>query len=595
MPGNIKAAQFLRAFDIRNNKANIDSDGVVSSASKSSNLGGSTTYYTNVSDLPISAPAFSKALVTSTNTLYQYNGGWYPIALINNFSPVFSVTPNASYTLSTDGTATTVTVLATDSDDTPVNYTVVTDSGFDAMATISHDSEKDNVWVIRSLDSDNSASKTDGSGTVTFKASDGVNIATTSASTFTLAFGVSWASPTTSSLFYGSAGTVDELTAGYGVADMSNDGSVMVFITSNGKNDSIGSEQFYQINTVDTSTLTITKQQGAMILPNYQIGGASASVNNEIMVISSGGYYPPNNSYPNGSSAGFIRINERSGNTWTQTYTASGASSFASLSGSGTAISRDTTGTHYIIAGEPQVSGNTGQFRVWSGGSSSWTQQILTPYTTRLARPGRGGVAVDGKGERAAWSANIFPLGDATVNGIFYPNRTGAIEVWKRTGSSWAHEQTIAGDSEEEYMGAGLSMDSDGATLVTVNNNLNDGRGGELKIFTRTGTTWTKRAQISHDSEDARFTNAKITADGNYVYVNYGSGNAAIRVFKRDNVAGTTWSFSENITRQNLSGLSPALPSTNSFSLGAVNKDGKIIAASTGDNSVGSGVYMIKT
>lgn len=592
---NLNMAFINKAFNTETNSVVIDSDASSTLATLSSNLGATTNSYATVSALPSTAQAFSKALVTDTNTLYQYNGGWYPIALINNFSPTFSVTPNASYTLGTDGTATTVTVLATDSDDVPVVYTVVTDSGFDAMATISHDSEKDNVWVIRSIDSDGSASKTDGSGTVTFRASDGVNIATTSASTFTLAFGISWASPSTSSLFYGSAGTVNDVTAAYSVRDMSNDGSVVVLVTSNGNNDAIGAEQYYQINTVDTSTLTITKQQSAMILPNYQIGYPTATVNNEIMVISAYGYYPPNNSYPLGSNAGFIRINERSGNTWTQTYSASGASSTANMASSGTAISKDTTGTHYIIAGEPQVSGNTGQFRVWSGGSSSWTQQILTPYTTRLARPGRGGVAIDGKGERAAWSANIFPLGDATVNGIFYPNRTGAIEVWKRTGSSWAHEQTIAGDSEEEYMGAGLSMDSDGATMVTVNNNLNNGRGGELKIFTRTGTVWTKRAHIYHDSEDARYTGAKITADGNYVYVNYGWGNAAIRVFKRDNVEGTSWSFSENITRQNLSGLSPALPSTNSFGLGAVNKDGKIIAASTEDSSVGSGVYMIKT
>jgi hypothetical protein len=185
---NLKMAKIIKALNPETNTVILDSDAVIETATKSSDLGGSTTYYSNVSDLPISAPAFTKALVTSTNTLYQYNGGWYPIALINNFSPTFSVTPNASYQLSTDGTATTVTVLATDSDDVPVNYTVVTDSGFDAIATVTHDSEKDNVWVIRTIDSDNSVSQVDGSGTVTFKASDGVNIATTSASTFNLNF-----------------------------------------------------------------------------------------------------------------------------------------------------------------------------------------------------------------------------------------------------------------------------------------------------------------------------------------------------------------------------------------------------------------------
>jgi hypothetical protein len=81
-------AKIVKALNTTNNTIVPDSDVIVSNALKSSDLGGSTTYYTNVSDLPISAPAFTKALVTSTNTLYQYNGGWYPIALINNFSPV---------------------------------------------------------------------------------------------------------------------------------------------------------------------------------------------------------------------------------------------------------------------------------------------------------------------------------------------------------------------------------------------------------------------------------------------------------------------------------------------------------------------------
>jgi hypothetical protein len=186
-------AKIVKALNTTNNTIVPDSDAIVSNALKSSDLGGSTTYYTNVSDLPISAPAFTKALVTSTNTLYQYNGGWYPIALINNFSPSFITEPNATYTLNSDGSATTVTVLAQDSDDVPVAYTVVTDSNFDAFATITHDSEKHNVWTITPTVSSGSFP----AGTVTFRASDGVNLATVN-SEFSIDFGPVGGAP----LFY---------------------------------------------------------------------------------------------------------------------------------------------------------------------------------------------------------------------------------------------------------------------------------------------------------------------------------------------------------------------------------------------------------
>jgi len=220
---NLKMAKIVAAFNPETNTVVPDSDAVVQSTNKSSDLGGSTTYYSNVSDLPISAPAFTKALVTSTNTLYQYNGGWYPIALINNFSPSFSVTPNASYQLSTDGTATTVTVLATDSDDVPLLYTAVGDSDFNSFATVTHDSEKDNVWTITPLDSEGS-NNGDVTGTVTFRASDGVNLATSN-STFSISFGPNYTSATESKIVSSDLASGDAFGSS---VSMSSDGSYAI-------------------------------------------------------------------------------------------------------------------------------------------------------------------------------------------------------------------------------------------------------------------------------------------------------------------------------------------------------------------------------
>ena len=190
MAANRSMTKLLNAFDTVNNKVTFDSDSTVTAASKGSNLGAGISTVTNVSDLPSVAQAFSKILVTETNTLYQYStGGWYPIAIINNFNPAFTTSPNATYSLSTSGAATTVTVLATDSDDVPIQYITIADSDFSTFATITHDSDKHNVFTVIPIDSEGSNSG-DKTGTVTFRASDGVNVSNAN-STFTLSFGPS--------------------------------------------------------------------------------------------------------------------------------------------------------------------------------------------------------------------------------------------------------------------------------------------------------------------------------------------------------------------------------------------------------------------
>jgi len=148
---------------------------------------GTMSVYSSIDSLPVSASTGTKALVTSTNTLYIYNNGWYKIAIINNFNPQWITQPNSTYDLAINGTATTITVVASDSDDVPITYTAVTDSDFDLIATVTHDSDKHNTWTIVPLDSENGAA-TGGTGTITFKASDGINLVS-AVSTFSLSFG----------------------------------------------------------------------------------------------------------------------------------------------------------------------------------------------------------------------------------------------------------------------------------------------------------------------------------------------------------------------------------------------------------------------
>ena len=170
--------------------ASIDSDIVNQTVTLGVTLPVGTISVSSADTLPLSNIQIGQqGFVTTTNKLYIYNGsGWYNIATINS-TPYWVTEANASYTLNTDGTATVVEINAEDSDGTTVSYTATGDSNFNAIATVVQDS--DGRFVIRSIDSDGSASQTGGSGVLTFRASDGVDQAST-ASTFTISFAPDW-------------------------------------------------------------------------------------------------------------------------------------------------------------------------------------------------------------------------------------------------------------------------------------------------------------------------------------------------------------------------------------------------------------------
>ena len=58
----------LNAFNTETNSISIDSDQLIQTVDKSIDLGATTNVYSTVSSLPTLAQAYSKALVTDTNT-----------------------------------------------------------------------------------------------------------------------------------------------------------------------------------------------------------------------------------------------------------------------------------------------------------------------------------------------------------------------------------------------------------------------------------------------------------------------------------------------------------------------------------------------
>ena len=141
----------------------------------------STTVYATAGDLPLAGNVTgNQAFVTSTNRLYLWDGaGWYNIALVN-VSPTITTGSDATYTLATDGTATVITLAATDPDGEDITWGyAVTVGALGSTATVS---QADNEFTITPSTTDG------GTFSLTFTASNEINT-DTSTSAFTLAFG----------------------------------------------------------------------------------------------------------------------------------------------------------------------------------------------------------------------------------------------------------------------------------------------------------------------------------------------------------------------------------------------------------------------
>ena len=173
-----------------------DAVSVTDSANVSSIIGtAGVTVYDSLGLLPTSSlTAGQQAFVNSNKRLYISNGsGWYNVAAINA-TPTLTLSSTGTIAL-TAGSATTITMTAADSDGTTPTLSLESGGDLFKFATVSQDSS---VVTITPRTADSATSLgSDGSATLTFKASDGISVASVQ-NTFTLSFGPSGGNP----LFY---------------------------------------------------------------------------------------------------------------------------------------------------------------------------------------------------------------------------------------------------------------------------------------------------------------------------------------------------------------------------------------------------------
>jgi hypothetical protein len=149
-----------------------------------------TVVYATAADLPLSGnTAGDIAFVGETNRMYIFNGnGWYNIALINT-NPTITTGPDGSYSFALDGTPIVITLEAEDPEGLPITWAYsVTSGSLGSTATVS---QTDNVFTLTPSTLEAEA----GEFSITFTASDGINLAT-AASSFTLSFAPDWTTAT---------------------------------------------------------------------------------------------------------------------------------------------------------------------------------------------------------------------------------------------------------------------------------------------------------------------------------------------------------------------------------------------------------------
>jgi len=177
-----------RNRDIARFLGKTESNNTTNAPLASAEDGAGVTVYTTVDNLPLSGnSAGDLAFVDDTDRFYIFTGaGWYSVSLINATPVISSVLDSdggtTPFTLSTEGASTVITITATDSDGIPLTFAASADTDFSGLASLS---QADNVFTVTPFSED---SATTTSGTITFTASDGIQVATSAAQSFTLVF-----------------------------------------------------------------------------------------------------------------------------------------------------------------------------------------------------------------------------------------------------------------------------------------------------------------------------------------------------------------------------------------------------------------------
>tara|TARA_Y100000385_G_scaffold130225_1_gene135547 strand:- start:2096 stop:3850 length:1755 start_codon:yes stop_codon:yes gene_type:complete len=513
-----------------------------------------TTVYNSVSALPSTGlTSGDQAFVESAGAagqsrLYISNGsGWYNVALINA-TPRLTLSSEGTIALASDGTATTITMTALDSDNASANLTLSIESGGDLFkfATVSQDSS---VVTITPRSEDSAvALGSDGSATLTFKATDGISIGSV-VNTFTLSFGPDWSqSPTQTKVIASDGGANDYFGAS---ARVSKDGQYAIVGATTEDYDAGNSR-------ANCGAAYIYVKSGGSWSQQAKLQASDAAASDEFgsdVALSEDGTYAVVGAKYGGTGSGndnhgsaYIFI--RSGTTWTQQQEINAGDPQEGAQ-FGYSVDINADGTYVAIGAPYWNSSNYGAAYVFTRSGTTWSQQQRLQSTAPSTNDNMGN------------STRISDNGDYVIATAPYEDTgstdAGLVYVFNRSGTTWSIQDTFQNSDTqlEDRLGFGSDISGDGNYII-VGSSWEDGgsgnpidRAGAAYIFLRTGTSWAQQAKLV--ASDAGATDSfgyscSISTDGSFALVSAhledgGAGDpkifhGAAYVFSRD---GTTW------------------------------------------------------
>ena len=499
---------------------------------------------------------------------------------------------SASYILSDDGsTATVITLTSVDPEGQPITYSATGDSGFNAIATVANDSS---VFTI--TPKNETQAPGGGTGTLTFTASDGVK-STNATSSFSLTFTLEWSDGTMSISqqtpqnggYMGMTCAVDSsgyhgFTGGYnynyssytragfaatydigynGSGDLTYCQQDHYFMSGTNNGSAQAEGNFGRSVDMDRSgdfaivgepgrTVSSSSNAGHALIYRRALSNAFVddTFQNEISAYIYSGWGYNQNDYvgtgvamsgdarvvaistgSNSSAPGNTRLvtafNVYDGNNFGHQYNPhssyisgpSGATKFFGCDRTGTngSINLDYHG-QTLSVGDPGYNSDQGRVHIYTrngatihptsanGGSSvSWSLQTSivsnSPTTYELF------------GTRTALSddGNVLAVGCPFPNTYQWSGnerQEGSIKIFTRSGTTWSYSTTLSANTGVSYggMGVGLAISKDGTVVVAgapesaaANDNIND-QHGKVYVFRNTSGTWSLEATLTGNS-----------------------------------------------------------------------------------------------
>ena len=424
--------------------------------------------------------------VASTNRLYLWNGsGWYNIALVNT-SPTVSTSPDSNYTIDgAAGDAVTVTLLAVDPEGQSITYTQTSDSASN-FVNITQDSGVFTLTPLTKAQADSNGVGGGGTFSVTFKATDGVNIVPR-VSSFTISWIINynWLSATQQAQL---TSNVAQNNAYFG-SDVSLDEDASTAAIGSYGHD-LAKGVGYIFDRVNTTWSQTAKLQISLSNRNsYQQAqfGYSAAISDDGNYAVFGAPF----AYYSSNSYGKAFVFKKSSGTWAEL---SGGQLEASTSANrqnddrmGWDVDIDKNGTRIIVGAyaqnHPSRTDAGGAYIFKNNGSDSYTYETFLFASDAANYSAEAGTAValnSSDGSVAAVGAPNYSAGGSLYGGIF---------VYDRSGTTWTQTATLqpsdAGSADK--FGYSCDIDQAGTTIVgsSYQDDDNASNAGAVYVFTK--------------------------------------------------------------------------------------------------------------